>query len=143
MRELVYDDNERCLKWAADKIGVRRFKFDARALGLEDETGLRAVVVYDCFSTTDCCMHIASDGTKAWMTKALLQAAFIHPFCMWGLNRVTGLVPAKNKDALNFDLHLGFEVEGCAKEADQDGGDIMYLGLLRRNCRFIPEEYRK
>ncbi|WP_369674540.1 hypothetical protein, partial [Enterococcus faecium] len=58
------------------------------------------------------------------------------PFVQWNLRRVTGLVPAKNADALRFDLHLGFEREGYLKHALPDD-DLIVLGMTRE--RFINE----
>lgn len=137
MKRLIYGDEDRLLPWAQGRVGVR-FRRDAYAIGLEDDGELRAVVVYDSFSEVDCNMHIASDGTKAWMNKSLLLAAFAYPFTQLGLNRVTGLVPAKNTDALAFDEHIGFVREGYHPQACKDD-DLVTLGLLRSNCRFIPK----
>jgi len=143
MASLVkYDEQERMLDWACEQTGGGSFHADARAIGLERDGQLCAVVVYDNFSEVDCSMHIASDGTKRWMNRALLSAAFLYPFRQLKFRRVTGLVPAKNTAALRFDEHLGFEREGLCRNALPDD-DLVVLGLLRENCRFIPEEDRK
>jgi len=138
---LVYGDEARLLPWAQARVGVN-FRSDAKAIGVEREGELRAVVVYDGFSDTDCYMHIASDGSRGWMTKSLLLAAFAYPFIQCGFRRVTGLVPASNREALEFDEHIGFVREGYHPEAGPNGDDLVSLGLLRRNCRFIPKEHR-
>jgi RimJ/RimL family protein N-acetyltransferase len=138
---LIYGQEDRLLPWAQERIGVD-FRRDAYTIGLERDGELRAVVVYDTFSKSDCCMHIASDGTRAWMSKELLLAAFAYPFVQCGLRRVTGLVPAKNKEALAFDEHIGFVREGFHPEAGPNGDDLVSLGLLRRNCRFVAKEHR-
>lgn len=84
-------------------------------------------------------MHIASDGTRAWMSKDLLLSAFAYPFTQLRLLRVTGLVPADNEDALRFDEHLGFVREGYHPKAGPGGKDLISMGLLREACRFIPK----
>jgi len=137
MNELIYGQDERLLLWAAERIGVPCFRDDARTIGYARDGELMAVVVFDGFSPVDCNMHIASDGTRRWLTRELLTAAFAYPFIQCGLRRVTGLVPAKNTDALRFDQHLGFRREGYHHKAAQNGGDLISLGLLRENCRFI------
>lgn len=139
--KLIYDQQERLLAWAEGKIGVSSFREAAKAIGLERDGELAAVVVYDGFSACDCNMHIASDGTRRWMNRALLAAAFAYPFVQLGLRRVTGLVPAKNVEALAFDQKLGFRLEGVCREALPDD-DVVILGLLKRDCPFIPKEYR-
>ena len=140
MGELVYDDSGQMIEWASKIIGFQP-RSDAVAVGWREHGELRAVVLYDNFSACDCNIHIASDGTGNWLRRAFLVTCFMHPFAQWGLRRVTGLVPAKNTDALRFDLHLGFEQEGYLRHALPDD-DLVLLGMLRENCRFIPERYR-
>ena len=132
---VIYGEEDRLLPWAQERVGVN-FRSDAYCIGLEKDEEIVAVVVYDNFSTVECCMHIASDGTKGWMNKSLLLAAFAYPFTQLGFRRVTGLVPASNTAALAFDEHLGFVREGYHPHACADG-DLISLGLLRENCRFI------
>jgi len=134
---LIYGQEDRLLPWAQERIGVA-FRRDAYTLGLEKGGELVAVVVYDGFSEFDCNMHIASDGSSAWMNKSLLVSAFAYPFIQLKLNRVTGLVPSKNEAALKFDEHLGFEREGLHRKACGDD-DLISLGMLKENCRFIPK----
>lgn len=135
---LIYGQEDRLLPWAQERIGVA-FRRDAYTLGLEKKGELVAVVVFDNFSEGDCNMHIASDGTRAWMNKSLLVSAFAYPFLQLRLNRVTGLVPANNEAALAFDEHLGFVREGYHPKAGPNGTDLVSLGMLREDCRFIPK----
>lgn len=140
MVRLVYDEQERCLEWAAQRIGLGCFRADARAIGLERDGQLSAVTVFDTFSPKDCSMHIASDGSRRWLNRAYLTACFAFPFLQCGLRRVTGMVPASNTDALRFDEHLGFRREGYHRCAAADGGDMISLGMLKEFCRYIPQE---
>ena len=142
MRKVIYGDDERFIRWAAQRIGIASFRADARAIGLEDETGIRAAVVFDGFSKCDANMHVASDDTGSWMTREYLVRCFSYPFIQCGLRRVTGLVPAKNEAALKFDLHLGFRLEGRCRDALPDD-DIIILGMTRKECIYIPKEYRQ
>lgn len=138
MSELIYGEEETLLPWAQERIGVS-FRRDAYTIGLRKNGKVVAVVVFDNFSECDCNMHIASDGTRAWMNKSLLVSAFAYPFLQLRFNRVTGLVPAHNEAALAFDEHLGFVREGYHPKAGPEGGDLISLGMLRENCRFIPK----
>ena len=138
MSHVIYNQEDRHLPWAQARIGVT-FRDDAKTIGLDRDGEIRAVVVYDAFSECDCNMHIASDGTKAWMSKALLLSAFAYPFTQLGLLRLTGLVPADNQSALEFDQNIGFVREGYHPKAGPGGKDLISLGLLRENCRFIPK----
>lgn len=138
MAELIYGHEDKLLPWAQERVGVA-FRRDAYTLGLEKDGRIVAVVVFDNFSDVDCNMHIASDGTKGWMNKSLLLAAFAYPFTQLGMRRVTGLVPATNAAALAFDEHLGFQREGYHPQAGPAGVDLVSLGMLRENCRFIQK----
>lgn len=139
---LIFDRQEELLRWAAEVIGIERFRADARAIGLARDSGeLRAVVVYDTLSKTDCHMHVASDGSGRWLSREFLVHAFSYPFIQLKLRRVTAMVPASNEAALKFDRHIGFVDEGFHPAA-LPGDDIRSLGMLREACRFIPPEYR-
>lgn len=141
MLRLEYDDTKALIEWASARIGLP-FRPDATAIGQRRDDGtLAAVVVYDGFSECDCNIHVASDGSGRWLTRALLVAAFTHPFGEWGLRRLTGLVPASNRYAMRLNRHLGFEVEGLCRHALPDD-DIIVFGMLREHCRYIAKEYR-
>lgn len=130
------------LPWARGQIGMV-FPFDerAKAIMLFDGDVLRAATVYTDFTYQSVSMHIASDGSKRWLTRLFLRESFAYPFEQLGVQRVTGLVAASNPDALRFDLHLGFQVEGRMRAAAQDGSDLLVLGMLRQECRHLKEEY--
>lgn len=141
MGSLKYDDQEMMVRWAEKRIGFP-FRPDAKAIGwLGYQGDLKAVTVFDGFSPCDCNIHVASDGSKRWLTRGYLRAIFAYPFIQLGLRRVTGLVPARNEAALKLDLGLGFEREGYCRNALPDD-DIVLLAMLRESCPFIPKEYR-
>lgn len=129
------------LAWAAERIGLLGFNSDARAFGVMRGGKLVGVVVYDTFSQADCQMHVASDGSGRWLTISVLVHAFAYPFIERKLRRVTALIPTKKVDAIKFNERLGFKLEGLCPEAMPDD-DIQVRGMLRRECRFIPPEYR-
>lgn len=141
MTEVVYGCEDELLPWALKVIGLDMFRPDAKAIGLKRDGEIVAVTVYDGFSQCDCNMHIASDGSKQWLSRAFLTASFAYPFIQLGLRRVTGLVPSRNSDALRFDTNLGFEFEGLCRDALPDD-DIIILGMRKAHCRFIPLENR-
>lgn len=128
------------LLWAGDIIGTG-FRPDAKAITRLDHGVIRAVVIFDGFSECDCNMHVATDGSGTAISKRLFQEAFWYPFVTAGLRRVTGLVDSRNKKAIEFDRHLGFVYEGLCRNALPDG-DIVIMGMLREDCRFIPAKYR-
>lgn len=141
MSGFIYDEQDRLISWASERIGFEP-RDDVKAMGWQEHDKLIAVTLWDGFSACDCNIHIASDGSGHWLRRAFLIASFSHPFVQWDLRRITGLVPSKNVAALTFDLHLGFQREGLIRHALPDD-DIIVLGMLREDCRFIQSKYRR
>lgn len=132
---LVYGQDERLIPWLQARLAIT-LRPDATAIGLERAGELKAVVAFDGFSPCDCNLHVASDGSGHWLTRRFLVAVFAYPFIQLGLRRVTALVAARNTRALRFDLHLGFDYEGCCRDALPDD-DLLVLGMTRAQCRFL------
>lgn len=139
---IIYDRQPELLAWAAQKIGLVRFRADAVAIGRESGERIVGVVVFDGFSSTDCNVHLASDGSKNWMTREFAVRAMAYPFIQLNYRRITGLVHENDAATLAFDEHFGFKREGLHRCAAEDGGNVVSLGLLRSECRFIPQEFR-
>lgn len=138
---VVADTDGKIINWAEDRIGVR-FRDDAKAIARMDNGYIRVAVVYDTFYEFGCSMHVATDGTLAAVNRRILFEAFKYPFIDCGFKRVTGYVEHTNQKALKLDLHLGFQYEGLMREACKHG-DLVVLGMLRKECRFIPRKYRR
>lgn len=139
---LIYGQDDVLLPWAAEVIGIERFRDDARAIGQSRNGAVNAVVVYDTFAPCDVNMHIASNGSTRWLTREFLVHAFAYPFITCKLRRVTALVPASNARALRFDRKLGFRDEGYFPHA-MPNDDVVALGMLREHCIYIPKEFRQ
>ena len=135
---IILNERDRLAAWAQARIAhVPSWGEWCEAIGLERDGELSAVVVFNLFSGADIAMHIAAVPGRRWMTREFLRAAFRYPFWQLGCRRVTGYVPASNADALRFDLHLGFVQEGRMREALPDGEDVIVLGMLRNECRWL------
>jgi RimJ/RimL family protein N-acetyltransferase len=74
------------------------------------------------------------------LSRHFLKEAFRYPFEQLCVDRITGLVPARNLEAQRFDEHLGFVLEGRARRALPDGDDLLIYGMLREECRWITQE---
>lgn len=138
---IVWDQRQRVIDFMASRVDAERFSDDAQAIGLESGGGIVAAVVYEGKSGANILMHVASDGSRHWMTPAYLAACFRYPFVQLGCNRITGLVRADNIDAQRFDEHLGFKREGQLRAACTDGMDLIVYGMLKSECRFIEGKY--
>ena len=139
---LVYDDLPRMLAWARRGIPGSEWEADAKAIGREVNGELVAVTVYERFTDGDCHTHLCSDGSRRWMTRQFITHSYAYPFIQMRQRRVTGLVPETNHRAIRLNTHMGFQIEGRIREAMPDGTDLIVMGMLRRECRWIPESYR-
>jgi RimJ/RimL family protein N-acetyltransferase len=132
---IVYDQKLRVGRWVMARTGFVDDWGNYEAIGLEKGGDLIAGVVYNQVSEFNCSMHVAAIPGRRWLTREYLNACFRYPFVQLGLLRVTGLVPAKNQQALRFDLHLGFKVEGIMRRC-LGSDDLVVLGMLREECRY-------
>lgn len=138
---ILYGDEARMLPWAAERIGIASFAPDAKTIGIERDGRIAGVVVYDRFAGVDLNMHVASDGSRNWLTRAFLLHVAAYPFIQLKAWRVTAQVYAGNQDARRFLAHAGFRLEGYHPDACERGA-MVTMGLLRRNCTYLPEQYR-
>lgn len=141
MTALIYNNKESNLKWAREKIGIRSFRSDAQCIGLRRGGNLVAVAVFDTFSSFDCSIHIASDGSKKWLTRSFLTHVFAYAFIQCNLRRVSSQIAESNAASLRFNLKLGFKVEGRHPMAAKDGA-LISTGMLRSDCPYVPESVR-
>jgi RimJ/RimL family protein N-acetyltransferase len=129
-------------QWAQTKIGCEWAFKDFTAISIIDDClqsfgQMIATVLYTNYNRQNIEMHVASDGSRKWMTRAFLHAVFAYPFLQLECRRVTGIVMGSNADALRFDKSIGFTLEGTMREASTDGSDLLILGMLREECRFL------
>ena len=93
-------------------------------------------VVYCDWNGQNVVCHIASDGSKRWMTKRYLWTIFDYPFTQLKAERITVCVGEGNKDSLRFVLHLGFTLEARLSKAHPTG-DLLILRMFKRDCRWL------
>ena len=82
----------------------------AVGIGWERDGDLVAGVVFNEFNGVNMNMHVASDGTRQWMTRHYLWACFDYPFNQAKVNRITALVGEGNTPSRRFVEHIGFEL---------------------------------
>lgn len=140
MKRIVWFEQERVMAYVAARVTAETFR-DYAAIGLEQDGELIAGVVFDGRTGANILMHVASNGTRHWMTPAYMAACFRYAFVQEKCNRITGLVRADNVDAQRFDEHLGFKREGQLRAACTDGTDLIVYGMLKSECRYIEGKY--
>ncbi|QQE35008.1 GNAT family N-acetyltransferase [Agrobacterium tumefaciens] len=128
------------LAWATLRGGIK-FRDDASAIGVRSDEGLHGVVVFDSFTTTGCWVSVVSDGGRKWITRELIIRVFAYPFIQLDYPRLNSFVSVNNADAIRFNEHFGFQREGVLREAGESGEDLIVYGMLRRECRWLPERF--
>lgn len=140
MKEVVYSPTDEMLTWATDRGGIT-FRDDAATIGVRSDEGLHGVIVFDSFTTTGCWVSVVSDGGRKWITRELIIKVFAYPFIQLGYPRLNSFVSINNADAIRFNEHFGFQREGVLREAGEKGEDLIVYGMLRRECRWLPERF--
>ena len=141
-KEIVIADKERVAAFVAERIGLYDGFFGHySAIGLADQGGLVAGVVYNEYTVTNIFMHVAGEPGKRWMNRRFLAACFDYPFNRLNVNRVTGWVEASNTVARAFDENLGFVPEAQLEGAARDGGNVILYRMWKKDCRFLGGRY--
>lgn len=141
--DVTYADPGRLIAWAERRIPHCHFRDDAKAIGIIRPSGeLAGVFVYDTFSPYSCQMHVASDGTKHWLgenPRDVLMPVFSYPFVQCGFRHVVSLISEHNRPSLRLAAMLGGKREGALREEGPNGEDLVIMGMLQRECRWLPK----
>lgn len=124
------------VEWVAKRVNEHGNFGAAQGIGWARDDKLVAGVVYNEYNGPNICMHVASDGSKRWMTRDFLRVAFDYPFNVCEVKRITGLVGEGNTEARKFDEHLGFKLETMLWGAHPTGHLMVYV-MWRDDCRWI------
>lgn len=119
------------LVWAASIIGNGLWPEETKGITIYRAGQRRAVVGYNAFYDGGCSAHIASDGSRDWVSRGALYAMFAYPFEQCGLDRVSLLIGVRNINAQVFALKLGFSFDGRVRHT---GEDKILFGMLRSEC---------
>lgn len=111
-------------------------------IGWEREGKLIAGVAYANWNGPNVECHIASDGSKRWLTRRFLWTIFDYPFNQLGVKRITVCVGEGNAASNRFVRHLGFTIEAELADAHPTGRLRIYR-LWKSECRFLQVRHGK
>lgn len=109
-------------------------------IGWSRDGALVAGVAYADWNGPNVVCHIASDGSKRWLTRRYLNVIFDYPFHQLQVKRITVCVGEGNSASRRFVEHLGFTLEATLKSAHPSGDLLVYV-MYRQECRFLRELY--
>jgi RimJ/RimL family protein N-acetyltransferase len=72
-------------------------------------------------------MHVASDGSRHWLSRDFLWHCFNYAFNTAGVNRCTALIGEGNTAAIRFDEKIGFQLETRLRGAHPTGDLLIYV----------------
>ena len=135
MTKIITGPKDVLITWLRHRTGYRPAS-DMRCLGIVRDGVIGAVIGYDNFNGSAIEMHVASDGSRQWMTKSLLRAAFHYPFNVCDAKVILGMVPSRNFEAVKMSLKLGFLNVASIKDGHPDG-NLYLMAMWRENCRYL------
>jgi RimJ/RimL family protein N-acetyltransferase len=124
------------VQWVAKRTGEFGNYGAAVGFGIEDDRELIAGVVFNEYNGANINMHVASDGSRKWMTREFLWMVFDYAFNQAKIKRITGLVGEGNTEAQLFDEHIGFSLETTLSDAHPSGDLLVYV-MRREQCRWL------
>lgn len=71
------------------------------------------------------------------ITKKFLFAIFWCPFVQFGVRHIACAIEASNAPSVNLCTRMGFREEGRMREAAVNGEDVIMMGMLKRECRWL------
>jgi RimJ/RimL family protein N-acetyltransferase len=130
------------VSWVAKKTNeYGNFGTDV-GIGWAKNGQLVAGVAYANWNGVNIETHIASDGSRRWMTRQYLWTIFDYPFNQLKAKRITVIVGEGNSDSRRFVVHLGFELE-TTLQAAHPTGDLLIFRMFKDRCKWISQDYSK
>jgi len=131
---LIVDEHQRVADWCEARIEhFAGWGTEPRAIGMEIDGDLTAGVVYTNFSPGNVFASIAVEH----MGPHFLHAIFYNPFVAWGCRHIGAMIEESNAKSINLCKKMGFSQEGRLRESAVNGEDVIVMGLLKRECRFL------
>ncbi len=124
------------VEWIAKRTGeFNGFGTDI-GIGWAKDGKLVAGVAYANWNGVNVETHIASDGSKKWLTKKYLYTILDYPYNQLGVKRITSCVGEGNADSRRFVEHLGFSLEARLEKAHPTG-DLLIYRMFAKDCKYV------
>lgn len=130
------------VEWIAKRTGEFNCFGTDIGIGWKKNGEIVAGVAYANWNGVNVECHIASDGSRRWMTREYLWAIFNYPYCQLKAKRITVCIGEGNTASRNFVVHLGFDLETTLQAAHKSG-DIYIYRMWQKDCRWISQDYSK
>ena len=131
--KLLFGQDAAVAAWVAARIPHASTGFgQCFAIGVVDDTGIRAGVVFHAWTPGNCEISMAAD-TPRWAQRGLIRAMLHYPFEQQACRRVTVVIPHDGARAIRFCAGLGFVREGVVRHLYAEKRHGVVMGLLRKD----------
>lgn len=138
--DVIYGDVTRICEWVAKRTPYIEafdvFDQNTQTIGFTKNNRIVCGVVYTDYRGRDIQMHCACDDPSVW-NRENIGICFHYPFEQLGVIRITAPVPSTYVRALSINQRLGFKVEGVLRNFIETDVDVVLLGMLRHECKWI------
>jgi RimJ/RimL family protein N-acetyltransferase len=128
------------VEWVAKRTNEYGNFGAAQGIGWQRNGALVAGVAYAEWNGPNVVCHIASDGSRRWLTRPYLRAIFDYPFNQLKVKRITVCVGEGNTASRRFVEHLGFTLETTLRAAHPTG-DLFVFSMFKESCRWISAAF--
>lgn len=133
---------QRVVEWVAKRTNEFGNFGAAQGIGWQRNGELVAGVAYAEYNGPNVVAHIASDGSRHWLTRQYLWTIFDYPFNQLKVKRITCMVGESNRDSRRFVVHLGFDLETTLRAAHPTG-DLLIFRMFAKDCKWTKVDYSK
>jgi len=119
--------------------------FDSKVdicLSLVDGGDLRGGIIYSEFTDASCWCHVAGFKPR-WLNRDLLYVAFDYPFRQLKLERMFCWIDERNKGALAFTRHIGWNPCGHIPGSYKGGYARILFKMEAYECHWLTMKPRK
>jgi hypothetical protein len=132
----------RLLAWAEERLKEKFDPVKCRWVAGLVAGQIACVVVFSHFSSTNCLLSIATDGSRRWASRSLFRFVFGTVFKQWKLRRATFVVSERNEASLAMlrkrgHFSIGAKEEGRMRDLFPDSSAGIVFGLTKEECKWI------
>jgi len=120
------------------EVGIAKTDDFQCVFWVDNQNQIEWVVGYNGFLGKTCHMHMVN-LKGGYTPKELLKVAFDYPFNQCKLEKVVGVLNSRNEKAMMYDKKLGFKEVYRLEGLHDDDGDIVYMMMDKKDCRWIRE----
>lgn len=76
---------------------------------------------------------------RVWASEKLFEIAFSFVYNHLKVKRITAGIRSNNTASIHLCGRLGFRKEGLLRNYFSDGDDLLLMGLLRNECKYLKQ----